>query len=101
VAISGAARHESGLASAVLNVSQQLGGSIGLAVLGTVASNVTSDHLAGARPTHALISSALTAGFTTAFEVGVPIALAGFLLALVVIRVQRPTKAPAALAEAA
>ncbi len=101
VAISGAARHESGLASAVLNVSQQLGGSIGLAVLGTVASNVTSDHLAGARPTHALINSALTAGFTTAFEVGVPIALAGFLLALVVIRVQRPTKAPAALAEAA
>jgi len=100
VAISGAARHESGLASAVLNVSQQLGGSIGLAVLGTVASNVTSDHLAGARPTHALINSALTAGFTTAFEVGVPIALAGFLLALLVIRV-RPTKAPAALAEAA
>ncbi len=101
VAISGAARHESGLASAVLNVSQQLGGSIGLAVLGTVASNVTSDHLAGARPTHALINSALTAGFTTAFEVGVPIALAGFLLALLVIRVQRPTKVPAALAEAA
>ncbi len=101
VAISGAARHESGLASAVLNVSQQLGGSIGLAVLGTVASNVTSDHLAGARPTHALINSALTAGFTTAFELGVPIAIAGFLLALFVIRVQRPTKAPAALAEAA
>ncbi len=101
VAISGAARHESGLASAVLNVSQQLGGSIGLAVLGTVAANVTSDHLAGARPTHALINSALTAGFTTAFELGVPIALAGFLLALLVIRVQRQTKAPAALSEAA
>ena len=101
VAISGAARHESGLASAVLNVSQQLGGSIGLAVLGTVASNVTTDHLAGARPTHALINSALTAGFTTAFELGVPIALAGFLLALFVIRVPRPTRAPLALPEAA
>ncbi|TMC10756.1 MAG: MFS transporter [Chloroflexi bacterium] len=101
VAISGAARHESGLASAVLNVSQQLGGSIGLAVLGTVAANVTSDHLAGARPTHTLINSALTAGFTTAFELGVPIALAGFLLALLVIRVQRPAQKPVALPEAA
>jgi EmrB/QacA subfamily drug resistance transporter/deazaflavin-dependent oxidoreductase (nitroreductase family) len=101
VAISGAARHESGLASAVLNVSQQLGGSIGLAVLGTVAANVTSDHLAGARPTHALIDSALTAGFTSAFELGVPIALAGFVLALLVIRVRRAAPAAAALPEAA
>ncbi len=101
VAISGAARHESGLASAVLNVSQQLGGSIGLAVLGTVAANVTSDQLAGARPTHTLVNSALTAGFTTAFELGVPIALAGFLLALLVIRVRSATPAAAALPEAA
>lgn len=101
VAISGAARHESGLASAVLNVSQQLGGSIGLAVLGTVAANVTRDHLAGARPTHTVINSALTAGFTTAFELGVPVALAGFLLALLVIRVRRATPATATLPEAA
>ena len=101
VAISGAPREESGLASALLNVSQQLGGSIGLAVFGTVASNVTSDHLAGARPTHTLINSALTAGFTTAFELGIPLALAGFLLALIVIRAQVPTTAPAVLREAA
>jgi len=101
VAISGAARHESGLASAVLNVSQQLGGSIGLAVLGTVAANVTSDHLAGVRPTHALIDSALTAGFTSAFELGVPIALAGFVLALLVIRGRRAAPAAAVLPEAA
>src|SRR4029077_3049068 len=49
VAVSGAARNESGLASAVLNVSQQLGGSIGLAVLGTVAANVTKNQLADVR----------------------------------------------------
>lgn len=71
VAVTGAARHESGLASAVLNVSQQLGGSIGLAVLGTVAAH---------------------SGFSSAFEAGVPIALAGFILAYVVIkgRTQQP-----------
>src|SRR5581483_2989085 len=70
VAVSGAARHESGLAAAVLNVSQQLGGSIGLAVLGNVAANVARE------------TGSLTIGFTTAFEIGAGIAVAGFLLAL-------------------
>jgi predicted MFS family arabinose efflux permease len=94
VAVSGAGRHESGLASAVLNVSQQLGGSFGLAVLGTVAANVTKNQLVNVRPTHEAISTAVTAGFTTAFGVGVLIALAGFVLALLVIRPR--TQAPAA-----
>ncbi len=101
VAVSGASRSESGLASAVLNVSQQLGGSIGLAVLGTIAANVTKGRLVNVRPTHALVSQALTAGFTTAFEIGVVIALAGFVLALLVIRVRSSQPSTAALAEAA
>src|SRR2546428_6405853 len=88
VAVSGAAQHESGLASAVLNVSQQLGGSIGLAVLGTVAAGVTKNHLANLRPTHELVSRAVTAGFTTAFEIGALIAFTGFVLAVLVIRVR-------------
>ncbi|HSS60070.1 MAG TPA: MFS transporter [Candidatus Limnocylindrales bacterium] len=101
VAVSGAARHESGLASAVLNVSQQLGGSIGLAVLGTVAANVTRNNLAHMRPTHAAIGQALTAGFTTAFEIGILIALAGFVLALVTIRARGRRPVVDALPEAA
>jgi EmrB/QacA subfamily drug resistance transporter len=101
VAVSGAARHESGLASAVLNVSQQLGGSIGLAVLGTIAAGVTRDQLVNVRPTHAAIGQALTAGFTTAFEIGVFVALAGFVLAMLVIRVRRQQPAVEALPEAA
>ena len=88
VAVSGAGRHDSGLASAVLNVSQQLGGSIGLAVLGTVAANVTRSRLAGVPATHAAVSMALTGGFTTTFQVGIAIALAGFVVALSVIRVR-------------
>jgi EmrB/QacA subfamily drug resistance transporter len=89
VAVSGAARHESGLASAVLNVSQQLGGSIALAVLGTIATNVTRQ------------TGSLTQGFTTTFEIGVGIALAGFVLALVAIRIRPQKSAPEALPEAA
>ena len=101
VAVSGAARDETGLASAVLNVSQQLGGSIGLAVLGTIAVNVTKSDLAGVPPSHQLLERAVTNGFTTAFEIGVFVALAGFVLALLVIRVRRPQPVARALREAA
>ena len=89
VAVSGAARHESGLASAVLNVSQQLGGSIGLAVLGTVAANVAGT------------TGSLTTGFTTAFGVGSGIALAGFLLAVLTIRTPGRAQPAEALAKVA
>ena len=101
VAVSGAARHESGLAAAVLNVSQQLGGSIGLAVLGTMAANVTKAQLVGVRPTHQALAQAVTAGFTTAFAIGVFVALAGFVIAMLVIRVRRPQPAAEALPKAA
>ncbi|HET7420828.1 MAG TPA: MFS transporter [Candidatus Dormibacteraeota bacterium] len=83
VAVSGAAKHESGLASAVLNVSQQLGGSIGLAVLGTIATHVAS-------------TNGVTAGYATAFEVGSAVALAGFVLAVFVIRGRARQAAPEA-----
>jgi predicted MFS family arabinose efflux permease len=101
VAISGAARHELGLASAVLNVSQQLGGSIGLAVLATVAANVTKNQLVGVRPTREAVSHAITMGFTTAFEIGALIGLAGFVMALLMIRVRSQQPAARALQEAA
>ncbi|MBV8992402.1 MAG: MFS transporter [Pseudonocardiales bacterium] len=101
VAVSGAARYESGLAAAVLNVSQQVGGSIGLAVLGTVAADVTRNQLVNVRPTHSVVSHALTTGFTAAFEIGVPVALAGLLLALLVIRVPSRKATPRTLPEAA
>jgi EmrB/QacA subfamily drug resistance transporter len=101
VAVAGAGRHESGLAAAVLNVSQQLGGSIGLAILGTVAANVARSHLAGARPTPEGVAAALTSGFTTAFEIGAGVALAGFILAIVGIRGRSQAKEAEALPEAA
>ena len=71
VAVSGAAKHESGLASAVLNVSQQVGGSLGLAIFGTIAANAGGGHF--------------TVGFTSAFQVGALIAFAAFVVAYTVI----------------
>jgi EmrB/QacA subfamily drug resistance transporter/deazaflavin-dependent oxidoreductase (nitroreductase family) len=85
VAVSGTGRHESGLASAMLNVSQQIGGSVGLAIFGSVAAGVTAAHLPQAG-----LDGAIVAGFTTAFQLAALVALAGFVVAWTVIRAHRP-----------
>jgi len=92
-AISGVSQSEAGLASALLNVGRQLGGSLGIAIMGTVAATVSRNHLGLGRPTHAAINSALTAGFSSAFEVAGLFAIFGFVAALTFVRHRR---APAA-----
>src|SRR5712692_1552303 len=93
-AISGVQPDESGLASALLNVGRQLGGSLGIAVMGTIATTVTRTQLATGPFSHAAVNNALTAGFSSAFEVAGLIALAGFVPALVAVR-NRPSPAAA------
>jgi EmrB/QacA subfamily drug resistance transporter/deazaflavin-dependent oxidoreductase (nitroreductase family) len=102
-AISGIQANESGLASALLNVGRQLGGSLGIAVMGTVATAVTRNQLVAGPLTRAAVNRALTAGFSSAFEIAGLIAIGGFLTAFVFVR-QRQTQladAPAAEVEAA
>src|SRR5439155_8888971 len=53
-AVSGVAQREAGLASGLINTSQQVGGALGLAVLATIANARTSDIMAGAHGPHAL-----------------------------------------------
>ncbi len=86
VAVSGVKPNESGLASALLNVGRQLGGSLGIAIMGTIAATVTRDQLATGPLTHAAVNRALTAGFSSAFEVAGLFAIAGFAAALVAVR---------------
>lgn len=99
--MSGTHPRELGLASALLNVGQQVGGSIGLALLGTIAATVTRNQLQTARPTPAAVSHAMISGFGSALEVSTAIMFVGFLIALLVVRGRAPAVAANTLPDAA
>jgi hypothetical protein len=79
------AEQDSGVASSLLNTAQQVGGAIGLAVLGTVAWTTVAD----STRTGASYHQALTAGFSRAFLVAAGIGLLAVVIALATIRVRR------------
>jgi MFS family permease len=82
-AVSGVEEREAGLASGLINTSQQIGGALGLAVLSSIATSQTADFLASGEGG---LKQGLTDGFQAAFLGGAAIALVGFILTLVLIK---------------
>ncbi|HVX58291.1 MAG TPA: MFS transporter, partial [Candidatus Saccharimonadales bacterium] len=81
-ATSGVPKHLSGIASGVLNTSQQVGGAIGLAILSAVyASDLKSGLASGTSVPEAKIH-----GFQAGLHVGVALAVAAAIVALVVVK---------------
>jgi EmrB/QacA subfamily drug resistance transporter len=82
-AVSGVEEREQGLASGLINTSQQIGGALGLAVLSTIATSRTDHVMATGAST---LPNALTEGFQSAFLGGSVMAFIGFVATLVLIR---------------
>jgi EmrB/QacA subfamily drug resistance transporter len=105
VTTAGSTQEESGLVSGLLNTGQQIGGAIGLAVLSVVSTSVTKTDLATAAASvrnpaemAALVPQALVHGFQRGFATAALFAVGASLVALVVIRAQKPS--PAEVTEA-
>ena len=81
-ALAGTKPHEAGLASGLINTSQQIGGAVGIALLSTIAVSTTDDRLA----TGDDLRFALTDGFQAAFWAGAVIAFAGLLVSIFLVR---------------
>ena len=92
-ALAGVEEHEAGLASGLINTSQQVGGAIGVAVVSTVAFTHATNLLKAGESQ----ASAYTSGFALAFWVLAVIGAVGVVAAIALVRpVEAPVEAEAA-----
>ncbi|GAA2685412.1 MFS transporter [Streptomyces aculeolatus] len=108
----GVREEEAGVASATVNTSQQIGGSIGTALLNTVATSATADYLAervpdagaleerraAGGPVPDVVKAGLVEGFTSAYLVASVTLLAVAVVVAVLMNTPRPDRAGAAAA---
>jgi EmrB/QacA subfamily drug resistance transporter len=80
--------HDAGVASAVLNTSQQIGGSIGVAFLNTVAASATTAYIV-ANGLQGPTPDALVAGFTRGFGYGAAILAVAALIWVILVNMSK------------
>jgi hypothetical protein len=90
-ALQGVRPHEAGIASGLINTSQQIGGALGIAILSTIATTHTESLIKDAGGAQSAVPGALTEGFQYAFAVGAGMAVIGLIATLVLLDRRDPT----------
>ncbi|MFJ8110804.1 MFS transporter [Streptomyces sp. NPDC096132] len=87
LATAGVAAEDAGVASAAVNTMQQIGGSIGTALLNTLAASAATDYLVGKDPTNKLVqANAALESYSTAYWWSAAFFAAGALIAVLLYR---------------
>jgi MFS family permease len=84
-ATAGVPREDSGVASALVNTMQQVGGSIGISVLSTLAASATASYLIAHRTGPQAPAIAATHGYTLAFTISAALLGLGAILAILML----------------
>ncbi|WLQ34808.1 MFS transporter [Streptomyces castrisilvae] len=86
LATAGVGARDAGVASAMVNTSQQVGGSIGTALLNTLATSAATNYLVGRRPTPAVVAQAQLESYDTAYWWSAGFFALGLLVTLILYR---------------
>jgi EmrB/QacA subfamily drug resistance transporter len=89
IAVRGVSSNDSGVASALVNATQQVGGSLGIALLSTISASAAHQYATTSQPNPSVAANAAVHGYATAYWWAAAIFTAGAIIAGLLLR--RPT----------
>lgn len=101
LATAGVRQHDADVVSAMVNASQQVGGSVGTSLLNTLATSAATSYLAGRSPTPGVIAQAQLHSYSVAYWWSAGLFAFGFLVTFLLLRPGPPRTAQTAPEESA